>query len=285
VNTLAKDLFELQTFLEDHPRLVVLTGAGISAGSGIPTYRDAEGVWLANEPIKHQEFINDSTKRQRYWARSLRGWPAVQDAKPNEAHLALATLERCGHIEMLITQNVDRLHQRAGSAQVVDLHGRLDQVICLSCNRQTSRESIQQRLARENSPGPAGPLQMRPDGDSDVHPQIVEKFRVPMCTECNGTLMPDVVFFGGTVPRDRVETCMHALDRSDALLVIGSSLQVYSGFRFCKRAAETNKPIVLINSGKTRADSLATLRLSSDCGPLLTALLAATPQNPPNIYT
>ena len=265
--------------------MVVLTGAGISAGSGIPTYRDAAGIWRANEPIKHQEFINDSTKRQRYWARSLRGWPAVQNAKPNAAHLALATLERGGHIEMLITQNVDRLHQRAGSAEVVDLHGRLDQVVCLNCSCRVSRESIQHRLERENSGAPAAPLQIRPDGDSDVHPQIVENFRIPMCTECAGTLMPNVVFFGGTVPTDRVAGCMGAIDRSDALLVIGSSLQVYSGFRFCKRAAETNKPIALINSGKTRADSLATLRLSSDCGPLLSALLAAVPRNQPNIYT
>ena len=274
VNTLTNDLLELQTFLDDHPRLVILTGAGISAGSGIPTYRDAAGIWRVSEPIKHQEFITDSSKRKRYWARSLRGWPAVHDAKPNEAHLALATLERSGHIEMLITQNVDRLHQRAGSAQVVDLHGRLDQVVCLNCNYRIARESIQQVLVRENASATAGPLQLRPDGDSDVHQQIVDKFRVPICTECGGTLKPDVVFFGGTVPPDRVAKCMHAIDRSDALLVIGSSLQVYSGFRFCKHAAATNKPIALINSGKTRADSLATLRLSSDCGPLLTALLA-----------
>ena len=274
VNTLTNDLLELQTFQDDHPRLVILTGAGISAGSGIPTYRDAAGIWRVSEPIKHQEFITDSSKRKRYWARSLRGWPAVHDAKPNEAHLALATLERSGHIEMLITQNVDRLHQRAGSAQVVDLHGRLDQVVCLNCNYRIARESIQQVLVRENASATAGPLQLRPDGDSDVHQQIVDKFRVPICTECGGTLKPDVVFFGGTVPPDRVAKCMHAIDRSDALLVIGSSLQVYSGFRFCKHAAATNKPIALINSGKTRADSLATLRLSSDCGPLLTALLA-----------
>ncbi|MFT6287075.1 MAG: NAD-dependent SIR2 family protein deacetylase [Alcanivorax sp.] len=274
VNTLAKDLVELQTFLKNHPRLVLLTGAGISAGSGIPTYRDAAGVWRVSEPIKHQEFITDSTKRQRYWARSLRGWPAVHDAKPNEAHLALATLERGGHVEMLITQNVDRLHQRAGSAQVVDLHGRLDQVVCLNCNGEFSRESIQQTLTRENPGASAGPLQIRPDGDSDVRQQIVDNFRVPACTECNGVLMPDVVFFGGTVPRDRVEKCMRAIDRSDALLVIGSSLKVYSGFRFCKRAAAINKPIALINSGATRADSIATLRLSSECGPLLSALLS-----------
>ncbi|MEH6610315.1 MAG: NAD-dependent protein deacetylase [Halioglobus sp.] len=275
MTTLAKDLVELQAFLKDHPRLVVLTGAGISEGSGIPTYRDAAGIWRASEPIKHQEFITDSSKRQRYWARSLRGWPAVHDAKPNKAHLALAKLERGGHIEMLITQNVDRLHQRAGSEQVVDLHGRLDQVVCLNCSCRISRESIQQILVRENASAMAGQLQIRPDGDSDVHQQIVDRFRVPICAECEGTLKPDVVFFGGTVPPDRVSKCMSAIDRSDALLVIGSSLQVYSGFRFCKRAAATNKPIALINSGKTRADSLATLRLSSDCGPLLTALLAS----------
>jgi len=272
------DLNSLQAFLQDHPRLVVLTGAGISVGSGIPTYRDSQGNWRADEPIKHQEFMNDTVRRQRYWARSVRGWPGVRDARPNEAHRALAGLEERGHIDLLITQNVDRLHQRAGSGRVIDLHGRLDRVVCLQCHEHEPREVTQQRLERDNPGALGGAFEVRPDGDSDVPDADVRRFMTPQCSACGGTLMPDVVFFGGTVPRGRVDDCMSAIDASDALLVVGSSLQVYSGFRFCRRAAEHGKAIALINPGRTRADDLATLRLSAACGPLLSALVANLPQ-------
>ena len=277
------DLNSLQAFVEAHPRLVVLTGAGISAGSGIPTYRDSQGNWRANEPIKHQEFIADTLRRQRYWARSVRGWPGVRDARPNEAHRALANLEQRGHIDLLITQNVDRLHQRAGSGNVIDLHGRLDRVVCLQCHQHEAREVTQQRLERHNPEALGGAFEVRPDGDSDVPEAEVRRFVIPDCNACGGTLMPDVVFFGGTVPRGRVEDCMSAIDACDALLVVGSSLQVYSGFRFCRRAAEHGKAIGLINPGRTRADELASLRLSAACGPLLSALLTSLP--PPSTAT
>lgn len=269
------DLRTLRTFLDDNPRLTVLSGAGISAGSGIPTYRDSEGSWRASEPIKHQEFIADSERRQRYWARSLRGWPGVRDARPNGAHRALAALEARGHIDTLITQNVDRLHQRAGSSSVIDLHGRLDRVICLQCREARSRESIQLRLQRDNPRSPTGWGEIRPDGDSDVPEEEVRDFKAPSCESCGGVLMPDVVFFGGTVPKQRVDNCMEAIERSDALLVIGSSLQVYSGFRFCRRAKELGIPLALINPGKSRADDIATIRCAAPCETLLSDLLAS----------
>ena len=266
------DIERLQTFLQSCPNTVVLTGAGISLASGIPTYRDHEGRWQHSEPIKHKEFLQSSATRRRYWTRSLYGWPAVRDAEPNLAHRALALMERRGQIETLITQNVDRLHQRSGSRKVIDLHGRLDQVRCLDCNALYCRQQIQQQMtARE--PTHYRPLSARrPDGDLDL-PEATEKLtRIPDCVRCSGMLMPDVVFFGGTVPRARVDSCMAALDRADALIAIGSSLQVYSGFRFCRRAAELGKPLAILNTGATRADGLAQFKLDSDCGSLLAAV-------------
>ena len=259
----------LTRFLEAHPRLVVLTGAGVSAASGIPTYRDAAGTWLRSSPIQHREFVSDEGQRKRYWARSISGWPVVRDARPNQAHDALSTLEKQGLIELLITQNVDRLHQRAGSRQVSDLHGRLDRVQCLDCASRYSRESIQRRLLQDNPHVMPGARTTLPDGDADVAPHVVESIMVPGCENCGGTLKPDVVFFGGSVAREKVEHCMSALERADALLVAGSSLQVWSGFRFCRRAGELGKPLAIINPGQTRADPLATLRVRAECGPLL----------------
>lgn len=268
----------LSALIRDYPRLVALTGAGVSLGSGIPTYRDADGRWRHSEPIKHQEFIADDARRQRYWARSMRGWPAIRDARPNSAHLSLATLERAGYIDSIITQNVDRLHQRAGSQHVVDLHGRLDRVRCLECGHVHCREAIQQQLVMLNG-GTNGvdERQTRPDGDVDIPDSQLEATRLPVCVRCRGVLMPDVVFFGGTVPRERVAACMQAVQDADALLVIGSSLQVYSGFRFCKRAVEQGKPLLIVNPGRTRADDMATLKLEADCSTLLHGLLSSLP--------
>lgn len=262
------DIERLDEFLHACPRLAVLTGAGISLASGIPTYRDQLGQWQHSEPIKHQEFLQDPARRQRYWARSVRGWPGVRDAQPNKAHRALAALEQQGCVAALITQNVDRLHQRAGSRKVVDLHGRLDRVRCLACGAMYCREVIQQQMSGQQT-GPGPEPAHRPDGDVDLPEEQIAGFRIPSCSACDGTLMPDVVFFGGTVPRPRVESCMAAVERADGLLVVGSSLQVFSGFRFCRRAAELGRPIAIINPGKTRADDIAQLRLQSDCGPLL----------------
>jgi NAD-dependent SIR2 family protein deacetylase len=273
VNTLQQDTRRLTHFLVDHPRLVVLTGAGISCASGIPTYRDQHGTWLHRAPIQEQAFLKDEHMRRRYWARSWHGWPVIRDALPNPAHVALAQLEERGHTELLITQNVDRLHQRAGSHNVIDLHGRVDRVRCLACAAMHNRDSIQELLERENQWSYPSHQTPRPDGDMDVPDEILLQLALPQCHLCAGDLMPDVVFFGGTVPIAKVNTCTDALDQADALLVIGSSLMVFSGYRFCRRAHELGKPIAIINPGVTRADNLAHLKLCSHADPLLTRVV------------
>jgi NAD-dependent SIR2 family protein deacetylase len=264
----------LVEFLQLHPKLVVLSGAGISVASGIPAYRDGLGQWQHRKPIQHNDFVNHAATRRRYWARSMAGWPTINDAQPNAAHKALTALEADGRLEFLITQNVDRLHQRAGSRSVLDLHGRLDRVRCLSCEDLTERQTMQQRLLTHNSAQVLSSGDMRPDGDSELPDTELDDFDVPPCIQCGGNLIPDVVFFGANIPRARVESSMTALDRADALLVIGSSLQVYSGFRFCKHAQATGKAIAIINPGATRADSMATLKLDEVAETLLPNIAA-----------
>lgn len=259
----------LAQFLDRCPRLVVVGGAGLSAASGLPTYRDRDGTWQHREPIQHRDFLRHHATRQRYWARSMLGWPAVRDALPNEAHHQLAALEHAGHVELLITQNVDRLHQRAGSQRVVDLHGRLDRVVCLDCAAVSERNDLQTRLLSANPGLCIAPGAPRPDGDRDLPDDVLAGFTVPNCLRCQGVLMPDVVFFGGAVPRARVDSATQALQRADALLAIGTSLQVYSGYRFCRMAATLGKPIAIVNPGPTRADNLATLRLFQDAADAL----------------
>lgn len=248
---LVQDLAALQP-------LLVLSGAGISVGTGIPTYRDHEGRWLRSDPIQHQEFVRDPARRQRYWGRSLLGWPGVRDAAPAPAHHSLARLEALGHVQHLVTQNVDRLHQRAGSRKVTDLHGRLDRVRCLECGTLSDREAMQRRLEQANPDlrEASRRAEVRPDGDADLPDDLIAGVRVPACEGCGGVLMPDVVFFGGSIPQDRVRACREQLEQSAALLVVGSSLRVYSGFRFCRWAAELGLPIFLLNPGTTRADDL-----------------------------
>ena len=274
-----KTVESLSTWLRRIERWTVLTGAGISADSGIPTYRDQHGKWLRVDPIQHKEFIESDQKRKRYWARSMVGWPGVEKALPNVHHTALATLERIGKISTLITQNVDRLHQKAGSQRVIDLHGRLDRVVCLSCGQHEARAAIQARLLATN-PFVVNYSQIaRPDGDADVPDHFVAQTQEPVCTSCGGVLMPDVVFFGGTVPKPRVDACVNALNNSTGLLVVGSSLQVYSGFRFCRMAEKLRMPIIIVNEGDTRADDIATLKVS-DAG--LSRLVSAVDQITPN---
>ena len=265
-------MIDIDTLLDNHPNMVALTGAGISAASGIPTYRNDAGDWQRSEPIQHRDFIEKEASRRRYWARSMAGWPFVAESKPNRAHHALARLEQAGHIGLLATQNVDGLHQRAGHQSVIDLHGRLDQVRCLDCGDRTCRGDLQERLSALNPAWSLTVTALRPDGDAEVDDDVVDSMTVPCCQVCGGTLMPDVVFFGGTVPRDRVDATREALAASDGLLVAGSSLQVYSGFRFCRLAAELGKPITIINRGKTRADELATLKIEEDAGEVLDQL-------------
>lgn len=266
-------LDQLVKTLRAHPRWVVITGAGISAASGIPTYRNDRGEWQRSDPIQHQEFIDRPEKRRRYWARSMNGWPYVSASQPNAAHRALAELEALGHVSLLVTQNVDRLHQQAGSRRVVDLHGRLDRVQCRQCGFAVDRDRYQESLKAANPDYASFRAEIRPDGDAEVADHWVDGFRVPPCPRCGGMLMPDVVFFGGSVPRPRVDRVRAAIDAADAVLVVGSSLMVYSGFRFCRQAVEMGRPLCIVNRGKTRADDLATLKLEGDGATALNALL------------
>lgn len=262
----------LHAFLAAHCRLFVLTGAGCSTDSGIPDYRDAQGNWKRSPPVNFAAFIGSKAIRKSYWARSLAGWPRVHRARPNAAHAALACLERQGRIELLVTQNVDGLHQAAGSAQVIDLHGRIDQVRCLRCARLMEREALQTELLRCNPHWMDAAARAAPDGDADIEGLPFDQFVVPACAHCGGVLKPDVVFFGESVPRERLEQAMSGLARADALLVVGSSLMVYSGYRFAQAAAGLNKPIAAINLGRTRADGLLTLKVCEPCSVALAAL-------------
>lgn len=265
----------LLRFVGGHPRLVVLTGAGVSTGSGIPDYRDAQGQWKRSAPIQHADFVARHAVRQRYWARSLVGWPWFEGATPNANHRALAALERAGLVQWLITQNVDRLHQRAGSNRVIDLHGRLDRLRCLGCGAEGPRAPLQDRLAAENPRFAALAAEMAPDGDAAIGDLDVSGFQVPGCDRCGGVLKPDVVFFGDGVPKGRVDAAMAAVLAADALLVCGSSLMVYSGYRFCKAAAEAGLPIAALNLGQTRADALLSLKVEASCESVLPAMADA----------
>lgn len=256
-------------FVERHPRLFVLTGAGCSTDSGIPDYRDEAGGWKRRPPIVLQEFVGNARARKRYWARSLAGFRRLRCARPNDAHSSLATLERRGQIALLVTQNVDGLHQAAGSQNVIDLHGRIDTVRCLGCERRTSREELQLELARRNPEFAILDAVEAPDGDADLEEGSFETFDVPACDACNGLLKPDVVFFGEGVPAERVRRAMSAIDGSDAMLVVGSSLMVYSGYRFVKAMADAGKPIAAVNLGRTRADDLLTLKVEDRCARVL----------------
>jgi NAD-dependent SIR2 family protein deacetylase len=271
----------LRGFIERHARLLVLTGAGCSTESGIPDYRDADGDWKRAAPVMYQAFIGDAAIRQRYWARSLAGWRRLRAAQPNAAHRALAQLQQRGTLQCLVTQNVDRLHQFAGSADVIDLHGRIDQVRCMSCQLRLPRELLQTELLRLNPAWAALDATMAPDGDADLVAADFSGFQVPPCSLCGGLLKPDVVFFGESVPPDRVALAMLHLRRADALLVIGSSLMVYSGYRFAQAAAAAGKPIAAVNLGRTRADALLSLKLSEPCSEALAFLLAPPRGAPP----
>ncbi len=263
----------LEDFVNRHRRLFVLTGAGCSTSSGIPDYRDADGKWKRAQPLTYQAFMREEATRRRYWARSLLGWRRFRGAQPNNAHRALAKLEANGRTELLLTQNVDRLHQAAGSARVIDLHGRLDRVRCTGCGRRLARDAVQDELARLN----AGWLELdateAPDGDADLEGADFSSFVAPSCRCCGGVLKPDVVFFGESIPRDRVEAAAQHLDQADAMLIVGSSLMVYSGFRFVQQAAAAGKPVAAVNLGRTRADELLTLKAEQPCEAALAFLL------------
>jgi NAD-dependent SIR2 family protein deacetylase len=261
----------LVDFVDRHPRLFVLTGAGCSTESGIPDYRGASGEWKRRPPVMFQDFVANERARKRYWARSLAGFRRLRLARPNEAHYSLASLERSGRIAQLVTQNVDGLHQVAGSRNVIDLHGRIDTVRCLNCERRSSREQLQLELAHRNPQFAALDAVEAPDGDADLEDVAFGTFDVPACETCGGLLKPDVVFFGEGVPADRVRRGMKAIELSDAMLVVGSSLMVYSGYRFVRAMAEAGKPIAAINLGRTRADDVLTLKVAGHCASVLRA--------------
>lgn len=264
----------LAAFLDRHKSVFVLTGAGCSTESGIPAYRDASGEWARKQPVTWQAFIGDPLMQKRYWARSMVGWRHFGVASPNRAHAALAVLETRGKLAGLVTQNVDGLHQAAGHRAVVDLHGRLDTVRCLDCGARVWRSHHQKRL-QEANPGWIPLAAARaPDGDAELESDEFELFVVPPCRHCGGTLKPDVVFFGESVPEERVRTALDWLDGADAMLVVGSSLMVYSGFRYARLAAERGLPIAALNMGRTRADPLLTLKIESPCAPTLDACVA-----------
>jgi NAD-dependent SIR2 family protein deacetylase len=270
----------LAAFIERHSRLFVLTGAGCSTDSGIPDYRGSDGEWKRPPPIMLQKFVADEYARRRYWARSLLGFRRIAAARPNDAHRALASLERRGRIARLVTQNVDGLHQAAGSCNVIDLHGRVDVVRCLDCGRLVPRDEVQFELARRNPDFVSLDALDAPDGDADLEGIPFHAFDVPACEPCGGLLKPDVVFFGEGVPGERVRDAMAALDNSDAMLVVGSSLMVYSGFRFVRAMADTGKPIAAVNLGRTRADGLFALKIADRCATALSFLLGEPTRAP-----
>ncbi|SDJ02322.1 NAD-dependent protein deacetylase [Billgrantia gudaonensis] len=265
----------LAAFVASHPRLAVLTGAGVSTASGIPDYRDGAGDWKRPPPMEHGVFMASHAARQRYWARALLGFRTLQGARPNAAHRALARLEALGHVVGLITQNVDGLHQRAGSRRVIDLHGRADMVRCMSCGARRMRHDLHAELARRNPSWLDTRAVSGPDGDADLEADF-SAFEVVDCTRCgDGIYKPDVVFFGDSVPRQRVAAAMACLHEADALLVVGSSLMVYSGFRFAREAARLSRPIACVNQGRTRADDLYALKIEASAGETLVALSEA----------
>ena len=262
---------DLAAFISRSRRLFVLTGAGCSTESGIPAYRDASGEWARKQPVTWQAFSADPLMRKRYWARSMIGWRDFGRARPNAAHHALASLERAGRLAGLVTQNVDGLHQSAGHREVIDLHGRLDSVVCLECGARVLRSHHQKRLEQFNPEWITLAATRAPDCDADLESDEFDRFIAPPCRHCEGTLKPDVVFFGESVPGERVRTALSWLDEADAMLVVGSSLMVYSGFRYARRAAERGIPIAALNIGRTRADDLLTLKVEAPCAATLEA--------------
>ncbi len=264
---------DLIRFVRRHPRLLVLTGAGCSTDSGIPDYRDTNGDWKRAQPVTYQAFVGSLHTRQRYWARSIVGFRKMRGVQPNAAHRALSVLEQQGRIDLLVTQNVDGLHQSAGSRNVIDLHGRIDAVRCLACEARVARNIFQEVLLRRNPAFAELDAVGAPDGDADLEHVPFDAFDVPACIACGGLMKPDVVFFGEGVPPDRVHRVMTALDTSDAMLVVGSSLMVYSGFRFVKAMAERGKPVAAVNLGRTRADDLLALKVEANCAEVLRVLV------------
>jgi NAD-dependent SIR2 family protein deacetylase len=262
-------------------RVVVLSGAGLSTESGIPDYRGEAGSLRRHSPMTYGEFVTSVEGRRRYWARSHLGWRTIARAHPNDGHHAVAELLARGYLSGVITQNVDGLHQAAGTPGVVELHGSLDRVVCLGCRRTSPREELDRRLRAANPTFEGAATRINPDGDVELADDVVSGFRLVSCTSCggdagsgSGVLKPDVVFFGENVPRARVDQCYQLVDEAEALLVLGSSLTVMSGLRFVRHAAKSGKPVMIVNHGETRGDQHATVRVDLPLGNALTDLVA-----------
>jgi NAD-dependent SIR2 family protein deacetylase len=253
--------------------VVVLSGAGLSTESGIPDYRGPSSAGRPAQPMTYQTFVGSEAARRRYWARSHVGWRHIARARPNDGHLAVAALQAHGLVGGIITQNVDGLHQAAGATDVIELHGNLDRVICLDCGERSPRAVLDARLRAVNRGWSAQVRAVNPDGDVAVDEVAVETFRVVGCTTCGGILKPDVVFFGESVPKPRVDACYDLVQRGGCVLVLGSSLTVMSGLRFVRHAAKHDIPVAIVNQGATRGDALATLRLNAALGQTLTRLV------------
>uniref|UniRef100_UPI00398EA2A5 NAD-dependent protein lipoamidase sirtuin-4, mitochondrial isoform X1 n=2 Tax=Pristiophorus japonicus TaxID=55135 RepID=UPI00398EA2A5 len=270
------DLEELQEFVFQSKKLFVLTGAGVSTESGIPDYR-SEGVGLyartARRPIQHSEFVRSAKGRQRYWARNYVGWPQFCSFQPNVTHNVLRKWENLGKLHWLVTQNVDALHTKAGSQRLTELHGCSHRVICLDCGNIMPRPHLQEKFAALNPGWTEEAHGIAPDGDVFLTDDQIQNFNVPSCESCGGILKPDVTFFGDTVNKEKVNFVYERVAESDAVLVAGSSLQVYSGYRFIIAAYEKKLPTALVNIGITRADTLATLKISARCGEVLSCIL------------
>ncbi len=252
--------------------VVVLSGAGISTESGIPDYRGPEGKQRVT-PMMYQEFVGAVANRQRYWARSFVGWRRFAAAAPNAGHYAVAKLQLAGLVDAIITQNVDGLHQRAGAHDVLELHGALDRVICLNCGDRSSRVELEERMRAANPDFVAAPHEIRPDGDVVIDDEEVRRFQLVRCLVCGSDLLkPDVIFFGESVPKELVTRCFTEVERSSALLVLGSSLQVMSGYRFVLRASELGIPVAIVTRGITRGDDQATIRIDAPLGETLVRL-------------
>jgi NAD-dependent SIR2 family protein deacetylase len=255
--------------------VMILSGAGLSTESGIPDYRGPTGALRKALPMTYQLFISDPAARQRYWARSQLGWRHIVAASPNAGHRSVAALEAAGLLSGIVTQNVDGLHQAGGASSVVELHGNLERVVCLSCRQRSSRVDLDARLRRANRDWEAHASTVNPDGDVAIDDAVIASFRVVDCEGCGGVLKPDVVFFGENVPPDKVACCYELVERSRALLVLGSSLSVMSGLRFVRRAAALGVPVAIVNQGWTRGDEYAAIRLHAALGTTLTALAAS----------
>ncbi|XP_047511551.1 NAD-dependent protein deacylase Sirt4 [Pieris napi] len=270
-----KDLNHLLNFLREHKNVLALTGAGISTESGIPDYRSEEvGLYARtnHKPIQYQDFVKYPKVRQRYWARNFVGWPRFSAIQPNATHFSIKDLEKAGKVSAVVTQNVDRLHHKAGSKNVIELHGSGYIVKCLNCPYEIDRFRLQDELLHNNSDMESSFSMIRPDGDVELSKEQVDRFRAPLCPLCKGPLKPDIVFFGDNVPKERVKKVTEHVTKSDAVFVLGSSLTVYSSYRIILQAKEEGKKIALLNIGPTRADDIVDIKVATKCGDILSEI-------------